>query len=253
MRIPLLVVVALTFATSLAHAEKDKKYTLADLKALIAEKDYLEALQHMKDIAPTERKAEWNDLLGQAALGFAQAGKDAIEKLRNMLAIEEMFPTVVKNAKYTALRTEVGPKGFAVCFERSYDVSDCKTYAIKFIDDDSSNGKLALAMAKVARKGMNAYGAAPLFKRAVAATKKGACKDADLAHATIAALGLPTDYDDYTDGKSVADSCFTELRPAILKGFEDANGYYKDNACALLVAKKDKAGVGKLCWKGDDN
>jgi hypothetical protein len=252
MRTALFIAVALMVAT-LAHAE-DKKYTLADLKALVAEKHYLEALQHLSDIAPAERKAEWNDVLGQAGLGFAQSGKDAIEKLRNMLAVEEQYPSVVKNAKYAALRTEVGPKGFEVCFSRSYDVSDCKTYAIKFIDDDPSNGKLALAMAKVARKGMNAYGAAPLFKRAVASTKKGACKDGDLSHATIAALGLPSDYDDFTDGKSVAESCFTELRPAILKALETSgSGYYKDNTCALLVARKDKAGVGKLCWKDDDD
>jgi len=249
MQLSLIVAVfALTCATLLAHAD-DKKYTLADLKSLVDEKHYQEALLHMGDIAPSERKAEWKDLLGIAATGYAQSGKDAIDKLRAMLAIEEQYPTVVKNPKYAAVRTEWGPKGFAKCFEASYDVSDCKSYAIKFVDDDPANGKLALAMAKVARKGMNAYGAAPLFKRAVATSKKIACKDSDLSLSVIAALGLPTDYDDYADGKSVAESCFTELKPAILKELADASGYYKDNACALLATKKEK--VGKLCEKAD--
>lgn len=251
MRISLSIAAAALALATTARAE-DKKYTLADLKALVADKSYTEALQHMGDISPSERKAEWNEVLGQAATGFAQGGKDAIDKLRNMLAVEEQYPTVVKNAKYAAVRTEWGPKGFATCFDRSYDVSDCKTFAIKFIDDDASNGKLALAMAKVARKGMNAYGAAPLFKRAVSATKATACKDADLSLAVIAALGLPTDYDDYADGKSVADTCFGELKPTILKELVGASGYYKDNACALLTAKKDKANVAKLCTKTDD-
>jgi hypothetical protein len=124
--------------------------------------------------------------------------------------------------------------------------------AIKFIEEDASNGKLALAVAKVARKGMNSANAAPLFKRAVAAAKQAACKDSDLSLAVIAALGLPTDYDDYADGKTVAETCFAELKPAIVKELADASGYYKANACALLTAKKDKANVAKLCAKDDD-
>jgi hypothetical protein len=251
MRISISIAAAvLAFATT-ARAE-DKKYTLADLKALVADKHYTEALQHMSDIAPSERKADWNDVLGQAATGFAQNGKDAIDKLRNMLAVEEQFPSVVKNAKYTAVRTEWGPKGFAACFDRSYDVSECKTFAIKFIDDDASNGKLALAMAKVARKGMNSYGAAPLFKRAVASAKKAACKDNDLEIAAIAALGLPTDYDDYVDGKSVVDSCWAELKAPIVKELEKGeSGYFKTNSCAILTSKKESATVAKLCKKDD--
>ena len=244
----LLALAVLTCATTLAHAE-DKKYTLADLKSLVDEKHYLEAITHMSDIAPSERKTEWKDLLGMAATGFAQSGKEPIDKLRNMLAIEEQFPTVVKNAKYAAVRTEWGPKGFDKCFQDSYDVSECRSFAIKFIDDDASNGKLALAMAKVARRGMNAYNSTPLFKRAVAATKKTACKDDDLELSAIAALGLPTDNDDYADGKSVVNSCFAELKPAIVKELEKGEtGYFKDNACALLTSKGDKA-VAKLCAK----
>ena len=89
MHISMIIAVgALTCATALAHAE-DKKYSLADLKSLVDEKHYLEAMAHMSDIAPSERKTEWKDLLGMAATGFAQSGKEPIDKLRNMLAIEE--------------------------------------------------------------------------------------------------------------------------------------------------------------------
>ena len=248
----LIAVLALSFATVLAHAE-DKKYSLADLKALVDDKSYQEALMHMGDIKPSERKAEWKDLLGQAAAGFAASGKDSFDKLRNMLAIEEQYPSVIKHAKYAAVRTEWGPKGFEACFSNSYSTDQCRTYAIAFVDDDASNGKLALAVAKIARKGMNAYNSAPLFKRAVAAAKKTACKDSDLSLSTIAALGLPSDYDDFKDGKSVADSCFAELKPTIVKQLgEQKSGYFFDNACALLTAKGDKATAAKLCVKDDD-
>jgi hypothetical protein len=212
---------------------------MADLKSLVDEKHYQEALMHMGDIKPSARKAEWKDLLGVASAGYVQSGKDDLEKLRIMLTIEEQYPTVIKHAKYAAVRTESGPKGFAACFDNSYGVDECKTYAIKFIDADASNGKLVLAVAKVARKGMNPYNSAPLFKRAVAADKKTACKDSDLSYSTVAAMGLPPDYDDYKAGKVVVDACWAELKPALLKAVKEG-GYTKSNVCPMLVAKKEK-------------
>jgi len=49
-------------ATTPAAADKDKKYTLADLKALVKDKAYKEAVVHLGDVAPSERTAEWQDI-----------------------------------------------------------------------------------------------------------------------------------------------------------------------------------------------
>jgi hypothetical protein len=249
MRISLVIAIgALALATASARAgDDDKKYSMADLKALVDEKHYQEALMHMGDIKPSARKAEWKDLLGVASAGYAASGKDELEKLRIMLMIEEQYPTVVKHAKYAAVRLEAGPKGFGACFSNSYSVDECKTYAIKFIDADPTNGKLVLAVAKVARKGMNPYNSAPLFKRAVAADKKAACKDDDLSYSTVAAMGLPPDYDDFKAGKVVVDACWAELKTALIKAVKEG-GYTKDNVCPMLAAKKEKFDA-ELCVK----
>ena len=230
----------------------DKKYSLADIKLLVADKHYEEALLHLReDFKPTERGAEWKDLTGQAAVGLAAAGKDDVEKLVNLLRIEEAFPSVVKHARYAEVRSALAPKGFAACYEHSYDVGECNGFAQKFVDADPSNGKLALAVAKAARKGQNAYGAVPLFKRAVAATK-AACKDRDLELAVIGALGLPADHALFPDGQALAaDSCWSELRPAILKRLDGASGYYKDNVCEVLRNKRAKADFTRLCANED--
>jgi hypothetical protein len=241
MRIPLVITIAALALgrTASADGDDDKKYSMADLKSLVDEKHYQEALMHMGDIKPSARKAEWKDLLGIASAGYAASGKDPLEKLRIMLMIEEQYPTVVKHSKYAAVRLESGPKGFGACFENSYSADECRSYAIKFMDAEPANGKLLLAVAKVARRGMNAYNSAPLFMRVVAADKKTACKDDDLSYSTVAAMGLPPDYDDFKAGKVVVEACWTQLKPALLKAVKEG-GYAKKNLCPMLDAKNEK-------------
>ena len=72
----LLALAALAALATTAHAD-DRKYTLADLKALIEQKGYQEAIEHMKDIAPSERKAEWIDIAGTAGAGLITGAPDA--------------------------------------------------------------------------------------------------------------------------------------------------------------------------------
>lgn len=245
----------LALVPMVAHADKDKKYTLADLKALVDGKSYQEALEHLDDISPSERKADWQDLAGKAAIGAVDHARQPLQKLQLMLAVEERFPVLVKDTKYNSMRTEQGPKGFGACFDASYDPGECRSFAIKFVDDDPSNGKLALAMAKVARKGMNAYNSAPLFKRAVAANKANAtvCKDEDTRLMTVAALGLPKDDEQLADGRGVANSCWNDLRGPIVDALKkDDSGYYKDNACDVLKQHKEVRGeVVALCAPKD--
>src|SRR3569833_3036890 len=93
-------VAAILLTASFASADKHKRFTLADLKSLIEQKSYREALQHLGDISPSERKAEWQDLAGQAAVGVVQGGEDEISQLAMMIEIEHQYPIVIKNAKY---------------------------------------------------------------------------------------------------------------------------------------------------------
>jgi len=221
------VAIALLGLTTLAVAE-DKKYTMADLKALVAQKSYREAVQHLEDISPSERNADWQDMAGTASAGLV-AAVEHDEKLGTMQGLEA--------------RSEAGPPAFAECFQSEYQVEECRNAALKFVDADPTNAKLTLAMAKVARLGMMSYAAMPFFKRAVTANKGGAaCKDEDLSIAVIAALGLPYDNVLFVDAKPIAGTtCWADLRKPILKELAaNDSGYYKTNVCDLMRGKPTK-------------
>jgi hypothetical protein len=235
------VAIALLGVTTLAVAE-DKKYTMADLKALVAQKSYREAVQHLEDISPSERNADWQDMAGTASAGLV-AAVEHDEKLGTMQGLEARYPILLKSSKYLAARSEAGPPAFAECFQSEYQVEECRNAALKFVDADPANAKLTLVMAKVARLGMMSYAAMPFFKRAVAANKGGAaCKDEDLSIAVIAALGLPYDNVLFVDAKPIAGiTCWADLRKPILKELAaNDSGYYKTNVCDLMRGKPTK-------------
>jgi hypothetical protein len=232
--------------SSLALADA-KHYTLADLKALVQQKSYDEALDHAGDVAPADRNADWNAVVGQAAAGAVASQPGDLLRLTVAIDIEKRFPVVLKSSAYLGVRTEVGPKGFETCFQDSYDPQACRDYALKFVDADPSNGKLALAMAKIARRNMFSQNAIPFFTRAVAAGGAGACKDADLELAVVAALGLSTSDALFTDARTIAaGSCWSDLAAPIVKALDHEDDTYIENACALLKAKHQTA---KACSK----
>src|SRR5271156_39505 len=77
MKLAIAVLIALG-GTRLAHAD-DKKYTMADLKALVTQQSYREAVQHLDDVAPSERNADWQEVAGTAAAGFVASLDEADE------------------------------------------------------------------------------------------------------------------------------------------------------------------------------
>jgi hypothetical protein len=233
--------------TSAAIADTDKKYSIADLKALVDQRAWAEAVAHLADISPSERKVDWQELAGKAAVGFVGSGKGALDKLGYMVELEEQFPSLLKNAKYTALRAEVAPDGFADCFAKRHGTKMCFEYAVKFVDADPTNGKLALSIAKIARRGMHAGDSIPLFKRAAAANKPDVlCKDPDLAEAIASAFDW-YGRDPAPDARELAKTCWSDVRKGVLKDSHDfTRGDYKKNACEVMRAKSD-GDVGKVC------
>lgn len=231
-------------------AADDKRYTMADLKALVSQKSYREAVQHLGDISPSERNADWQAVAGEASAGLL-AGASPDEKLGTMMALEQQYPVLLKSPKYSAARSEAGPAAFAACF-RNGDLDTCRTAALKFVDADPTNGKLALAIAKLARLNMNSYSSVPFFKRALAANKGTAvCKDEDLSIAVIAALGLPYEDPLFVDARPIAGTtCWADLKKGILKELAaNPNGYYKTNVCDLMRGKpaKETGDLTTLC------
>ncbi|MCW5804671.1 MAG: hypothetical protein KIT31_20030 [Deltaproteobacteria bacterium] len=225
-----------TVAT-VAHADDAQKYSLADLKALVEQKSYLEAVQHLGDIAPAQRTGEWIELAGAASAG-AVAGAEADAKLGYMIEIEKMYPNVLKSPKYVAVRTDAAKPAFDGCFRRRHAFQDCHDAALKFVDADVKNAKLTLDVAKAVRLGMSHYSAVPFFKRAHAAGGKAVCKDEDLKLAVISGLGLPDKDTRLEEAIGLTYACFDDMKAPILKELTADSGYFHDRACDLLASRR---------------
>jgi hypothetical protein len=258
----MLKLVALTLAMVAAapHAyAKGKKYTLADLKALVAEKSYREAYRHIGDIEPAQRKADWVDVAAEAA-GGALATLDT-EDGSTIAAIEQIdkdFPQLLKSTKYTKPRADLGYQGTEGCFNQTndywgaYGLDNCVKLALHFLDTPGGDRALALKVAKVALHSMNGSAAVPFFKRALGPKDTSACKDEDLELATVAGLGLPPAQRNAVDARAIMATCWDQLKDPIIEAF-DADpkaGYVHQNTCSTLLAKKAISGLqAKQCTK----
>jgi hypothetical protein len=231
----------LAASTALADSKdsKDSKkaYTLGDLKALVAQKAYEEAVEHLGDLVPSERTAEWLDVAATAAAGFV-AQLPAEQIVYGIEAVERAYPQVLTSAKYTKQRGELGLRGYARLLDRAGGGG--LEQAMRFLDGEPANAGLALGMGKVVVRAFSSkYAAAPFFGRAVAGKAPGACKDEDLKTALVSALGLPSDYDGAAAARAIADACWSEQKKTILDEAAKADsGYVLANTCEILKAKK---------------
>jgi hypothetical protein len=239
-----LIVASLLASTSLVRAD-DHKHTIADLKALVGQSAFKEAFLHLGDIAPAQRNADWIDIAAAASGGVL--GTLSSEDGTTLAAIDEIdrdYPQLLKSAKYTKPRAELGLKGLAGCFAQtdgywgSYGLDNCVTLGLRFVDNSNGDRALALAVAKVAVKSMNPFSAVPFFKRALGPKDLAPCKDEDLQRAVVSGLGLEPEK--ATDSKAIMLTCWDSIQPAIVKGFDEnsAGSSYRKNTCDILKSKK---------------
>lgn len=241
----------IALSLSVASAD-DHKYTLKDLKALIAQKGYQEVLQHLDDVAPSDRNQEWTDVAGQAAAGYLGDAEDD-QKLQLMMAVEKQYPALLKSSAYAKARLDAVPKAFGKCYEHAgsryggqserlegYD--KCIEISKKFIDSDPTNAALALALAKAPARTSYPHKALGLFKIAITMAGKSSatvCKEPDLARGVINSLH-------FAGGKTleetneVATICWASVKKPLIDEIKKSDSdSFKTNACALASAQKD--------------
>lgn len=252
------IVVSLLLVSSVAQAD-DKKYSLADIKALNAQSAFKEAFMHIGDIPPAQRKAEWLDVAATAAGGvLGILDTDDGSTIAAIDQIDKEYPALLKNAKYTKPRAELGFQGLEGCFNQtngywsSYGLENCVKVGMRFVNNSGGDKALALKVAKLARKSMNAYGAVPFFEKAVGKDNKALCADADFKLAVVAGLGLPSDYPNAAKSRTLMATCWDSIKDDVVKAFDgdSKGGYVKQNTCETLVAKKMLSGLQlKQCSK----
>jgi hypothetical protein len=239
----LIALAGLLFVSSTALADK-KPYTLADLKSLVQAKSYKEAVDHLTDVAPSDRNADWQDVAATAAAGYVGGLKDdnLVTKVLEIEKVDQDHPVILKSPKYTKIRAEIGLKAYGACMANSYWIDECLQHATKFLEGDAGNLDLAFKMAKVVRLNANHHVAVPYFKRALAGKNNATyCKDDDLKLAVVSGLALPKDYDNAAGAREIASGpCWDALKKPILEAFnaDSDGGYTKQNTCDFLKAKK---------------
>jgi hypothetical protein len=231
-------------ALSSSVAADKQRYSLADLKALVAQKAYQEAVEHLSDVAPTERNAAWLAVAVDAASGYVGglSGDDPGTKIWTLEAIDAQYPQLLTSSKYLQVRAEIGLKGYEACFARSGRLDACIERATKFLDADASNTGLAFEMAKALRRNSNPHVAVPFFKRALAGKANATmCKDGLLQSTVLAGLGLPKDEGRAADARAIASGpCFDQLKQKMLEALdaEAPGGYMHANTCDFMKAKR---------------
>ena len=234
-----IALVGILATSSVAIADK-KPYTIADLKALVAQKSFKEAVAHLGDVSPSDRNADWQSVAADAAAGYigSLSNDNLVTKVLEIEKLDGEYPAILKSPKYTKVRAEVGLKAYKGCFENSYWIDECLDHAFKFVDADAGNTDLAFKMGKLVRLNAKHWAALRYFKVALAnKPAKAMCADEDVALAVVSGLSLPESYDQVPIAKEIAQGpCWDNLKKPILAEFE--NSYVRTNACGILKAKK---------------
>jgi hypothetical protein len=222
---------------------KGKEYSMADLKALEAKKEWRELVMHLDDVPPAKRDAAWDALVEKAApefMGQTVKEKDPFEGFYMASHLVDKYPKLTKNKAFMEKRLEVSKTAFSNCFSQSYRGDRCLKAAQEFVNTGEGNADSAFAIAKVVRLGQNAHVSIPFFEKGLDGRKAGAaeCGDEDLKLSVLSALALPPDYDGAKIARKLAAGvCFDKLKPSIEGEFKDGSSYYTDNACSVLKAK----------------
>jgi hypothetical protein len=234
----------------------ETKYTMEDLQALAKKGSWTELMGHMADIAPAKRDAAWQLLLEQSAVGDLQAisaenqGEAVPSKSNELL---KSFPELKTSAEFMKIRAELGMAAFKKCFVDQWAADKCHKDLTDFVALDPKNSDLAMQAGKLARANLNSAFAVGYFARAFEGKKDPKeCSDADVALATLAALGLPTDKPEAKQGKKVAEVCYAVLKPQIVDQLasQGNSSYFFANACPLAKAKGDLKGLMAKQCKG---
>ena len=237
----------LALATTTFADNGKKPYTLADLKTLVSQKSFKEAVEHLADVAPSERTADWLGIAADAAAGYigGLSNDDMVKKILEIERVDSEFPMIMKSPKYAKSRMDIGIKGFDACFDYSYAHKECFDHAIKFVDADAGNAELALKMAKLVRRNTTPHaGAASFFKRAITAAGKNAgaiCKDEDLKRVVVSGFNVPEHYEDAkTVRDMVSGTCWNELKATVQDEWKKAGetSYERRNTCEILKSQR---------------
>ncbi len=230
------VLVSLWLASVVASAQA---LTVADLKALAAQKAWAELLESAEKVAPATRNAGWQELVASAAaqvLRAAPVGKDGFEAVAKAESLKSRYPFLEARPDFAKAKDEVILTATGQCLAQNN--TDC----LKMLSaaDKSLSPSAALNAGKLYRKnGFAAYQSMALFSKAIAVKDAAACKDADVVTSTLAALDTPVDSEWAPLARKIAfEWCWSAMGSKLKAAMVGASSYRNANCCASMRDRK---------------
>lgn len=220
-------------------------YEIADLKALDKDQGWRELVDHLNDILPSKRDAEWRAIAERACTGVIDVSelKDANAAQRVLEQTDELMKRYgwLKDSKpFLARRNEVGLKAFGWTFSNSRHSAGEDAWldkVIAFVNADAVTTDLPLRALKLVTSRLVPVVAFPLVKPAIARGGKNVCKDADLQAVLLNTL---SEGSWKSEAVEFTNTCWEELKPAITAEVlkPDVTRTVQLKLCPVLVDKK---------------
>ena len=234
-------------ATTSARNAKEgsaEAYGMADLKALSGKGQWEELIQHIEDVPPSKRNAEWDALLERAAteLMTQYSNSSGYAAFRSAELLVERYPALTKSARFMAKRFEVSTVAFQNCLAETYDGSECLRSMQDFLKVGSPPPDVAFQFGKLVRGKLNHHLAVPFFHRGLQGKPANApeCADQDLGLAVKSGLALPPAEENARLARDIAgESCFGVLESVIVAQLtaRGSDSFDAKNICDVLKAK----------------
>ena len=219
-------------------------YELADLKALDKDQSWRELVDHLNDIVPSKRDAEWKAIAERACSGVLEPSlKDAATARRTLDQLDELmkrFGFLGQSKAFLAKRAEVGLKALGWTFSESRHSSGDDPWlegVNAFVAADSVTPDLPFRALKLVTSRLVAVVAFPLVRTALAKGGKSVCKDADVQKSLLGALSEGAWK---TESGEAITTCWDEMKPLILAEVlkPDATRTLQLKLCPALVERK---------------
>lgn len=212
---------ALVLSVLFSFSASAATYEMADLKALDKDQSWRELVDHLLDVVPSKRDAEWKSIAERACAGVLDPAeiKDEKSAARVLDQIDELmkrFPWLKDSKPFLAKRAEVGFKAMGWTFSSSrHSGSDDPWFdRLKtFVATDTFTPDLPLRALKLTNSRLIAVVAFPFVKPALAKGGKAACKDTDLQQSVLGAI---TEGSWATEAAEVTTTCWDELKPLVI-------------------------------------
>ena len=223
--------------------QAEDKYSRDDIQALVEQREWLEILEHGKDISPSERDEEWKSWIEAAAIGLLEesSSKSSQDSYQTILQIDDRYRHLRGSDDYTSKRSQVGIAALQDCFLNSYYANECNDAMSSFVIGDQENVELNLSAAKLARQYMNPSLALPYFVTALRASsdeeRKAICADPDLESAVQRALSQSSEDTAAPAVKLLDTVCHAELKNTLFDSFVSGDYYIAVHTCNVWKNK----------------